>query len=76
MFCHITQTWRGRPLANYAVVVQLIGNTNTTAGLQIRAELDDHTCPLKETATDKQLANVRLRPALFHGEWNYTIVPN
>ncbi len=76
MFCHITQNWRGRPLANYAVVVQLIGNTKTTAGLQVRAELDDHTYPLKETVTGEQLANVRLRPAPFHGEWNYTIVPN
>jgi transposase len=76
MFCHITQNWRGRPLTSYAVVVQLIGKTTTTTGLQIRAELDKHTYPPKETVTDEQLANVRLRPASFHGEWNYTIVPN
>ena len=75
MFCHITQNWRGRPLTSYAVIVQLIGKTKTTAGLQIRAELDAHTYPLKETVTDEQLANVRLRPAPFHGEWNYTIAP-
>lgn len=72
MFCHITQNWRGRPLTSYAVVVQLIGKTTTTTGLQIRAELDKHTYPPKETVTDEQLANVRLRPASFHGEWNYT----
>jgi len=41
MFCHITQNWRGRPLTSYAVIVQLIGSTKTTTGLQIRAELDD-----------------------------------
>lgn len=75
MFCHITQNWRGRPLVSYAVIVQLIGNTKTTAGLEIRSELDKHTYPLKETVTDEQLANVRLKPASFHGEWNYTIVP-
>jgi hypothetical protein len=76
MFCHITQNWRGRPLVSYAVIVQLIGNTKTTTGLEIRSELDKHTYPLKETVTDEQLASVRLKPASFHGEWNYTVVPN
>jgi len=76
MFCHITQNWRGQPLVNYTVIVQLIGSTKTTTGLQIRAELDEHTYPLKETVTDEQLARVRLKPAPFHGEWNYTIVPH
>ena len=76
MFCHITQNWRGRPLLNYAVIVQLIGHTTTTTGLQIRAELDEHSYPLKETVTKQQLARVRLKPSPFHGEWNYTLVPN
>jgi len=76
MFCHITQNWRGRPLTSYAVIVQLIGNTRTAAGLTIRAELDEHSYPSKEKVTDEQLANVRMTPATFHGEWNYTIVPH
>ena len=76
MFCHITQNWRGRPLTSYAAIVQLIGNTKTTTGLQIRAELDKHTYAPKEMVTDEQLADVRLTPAPFHGEWNYTISPN
>jgi hypothetical protein len=76
MFCHITQNWRGRPLTDYAVIVQLIGNTRTTTGLKIRSELDDHTYPLKETVTDEQLAQVQLTPATFHGDWNYTVAPH
>jgi hypothetical protein len=76
MFCHITQNWRGRPLTSYAVIVQLIGNTRTTAGLKICSELDDHVYPLKETVTAEQLAQVRLTPATFHGEWNYTVTPH
>jgi len=39
MFCHITQNWRGRPLVSHEVIIQLIANTTTTAGLKIRAEL-------------------------------------
>ena len=76
MFCHLTRNWRGRPLTSYAVIVQLIGNTRTTTGLQIRAELDDKVYPTKETVADEQLANVRLTPATFHGEWNYAIAPH
>ncbi len=75
MFCHITKNWRGRPLTSYAVIVQLIGKTTTKAGLQIRAELDPQTYRTKETVTPEQLQRVRLKPAAFHGEWNYTIVP-
>jgi hypothetical protein len=76
MFCHITQNWRGRPLTSYATIVQLIGQTSTRAGLTIRAELDENEYPTKEEVTAAQMARVQLRPAPFHGEWNYTIVPH
>jgi len=33
MFCHITQNWRGRPLVSHEVIIQLIANTTTKAGL-------------------------------------------
>jgi hypothetical protein len=76
LFCHITQNWRGRPLTSYATIVQLIGNTQTQAGLQIRAELDEKAYPTKEKVTDEQLEAVRLTRAAFHGDWNYTIDPH
>lgn len=76
MFCHMTQNWRGRPLVSYAVIVQLIGHTTTTTGLRIRAELDTGTYPTKEAVTVQQLARVQLKPARFHGDWNYTIKPH
>jgi len=76
MFCHITRNWRGRPLTSYAAIVQLIGHTTTKTGLRIRSELDDGKYPTREIVTPEQLARVRLRPASFHGEWNYTIVPS
>lgn len=75
MFCHIANNWRGRPLTSYAVIVQLIGGTTTTTGLQIRAELDTRAFITKEKVTPRQLNRVRLKPAAFHGEWNYTLVP-
>ncbi len=67
MFCHITQNWPGRPLTSYATIVQLIGNSTTTTGLRIRAELDHHTYPVKENVTPDQMANVRLLTAAGTG---------
>ncbi len=61
---------------SYTAVVQLIGKTTTRAGLQVRSELDEHTYVTKEKVTQEQLARVRLKPAAFRGEWNYTIVPH
>jgi hypothetical protein len=75
MFCHITENWRGRPLVSREVIVQLIGHTTTGTGLSIRAELDPQSYPTGIKVTDAELAAVRLEPAAFHGEWNYSILP-
>jgi hypothetical protein len=75
MFCHITENWRGRPLISRSVVVSLIGNTRTKAGLRINSELDTNSYPTGVKVTDEELATVRIKKAKFHGEWNYTISP-
>jgi hypothetical protein len=76
LFCHITKNWRGRPLLSRAVVVNLIGSTTTTTGLTIQAELDEGEYPTGIKVTDEELAGVRIKRNKFHGEWNYTILPN
>ncbi|MGZ6056516.1 MAG: ISAzo13 family transposase, partial [Isosphaeraceae bacterium] len=75
MFCHITQNWRGRPLVSHEVIVNLIANTATSTGLNIQAELDLDTYPTGIKVSDEELASVSLKPADFHGDWNYTITP-
>jgi hypothetical protein len=75
MFCHITENWRGRPLVSRSVVVNLIGNTRTKAGLKINAELDTNTYPTGLKVTKEQFATIKIKKAKFHGEWNYTISP-
>ncbi|SET71324.1 Rhodopirellula transposase DDE domain-containing protein [Nitrosomonas marina] len=76
MFCHITQNWRGRPLLSRQVVVNLIGNTTTKAGLRIRAELDENRYQSGIKVTDDELATVVIERDKFHGEWNYQIKPH
>lgn len=75
MFCHITQNWRGKPLRSRAVVVNLIGNTTTRAGLKVRAALDTNSYPTGIEVSDEELAAVKIKRAKFHGDWNYTILP-
>jgi len=75
MFCHITKNWRGKPLLSRAVVVNLIGNTKTKAGLHIQAELDTNVYETGIEVSDEELATVQMEKDTFHGEWNYTISP-
>ena len=57
-------------------IIQLVANTTTPQGLKIKAELDRREYPTGTKVTPQQLAAVRLKPASFHGEWNYSILPN
>ena len=42
MFSFISINWRGQPLISREVVVNLIGNTKTKSGLNIKAVLDEN----------------------------------
>jgi len=76
MFCHITENWRGRPLIDHEVIVQLIGHTTTDTGLIIHAELDQNAYPTGITISDQQMKALHLSRAKFHGkDWNYIIKP-
>jgi len=76
MFCHITQNWRARPLASQHVIINLIANTTTQAGLKIRAELDRRIYPIGLKISDAQLNGLYIKRDKFHREWNYTILPS
>jgi Rhodopirellula transposase DDE domain len=76
MFCHITENWRGKPLTDHEVIVNLIGNTTTAAGLTIQVALDQGTYPTGIKVTDQRMQELNLHPADFHGQdWNYSIHP-
>lgn len=75
MFSHISMNWRGKPLVSVEVIVNLIANTTTEAGLRIEANLDDNTYAKGIKVTDEELDEVRIRRSRFHGDWNYRILP-
>ena len=76
LFCHITRNWRGVPLESLEIVVNLIGNTRTKEGLEVHAWLDEREYQKSRKVTDEQLLSVRIQRNKFHGEWNYTILPD
>jgi hypothetical protein len=78
LFCHITRTWRGRPLMTAAGAVAGIAATVTGQGLKCTAVLDDGDYPkgLKvPPARVKELEERHLDRDRFHGEWNYALLP-
>ena len=75
MFSYITQNWRGVPLISREVVIQLIGNTKTTKGLEIQAQIDYRDYQKGREVDDKDFAGIGITRDKFHGEWNYTISP-
>jgi Rhodopirellula transposase DDE domain len=75
LFCFISKNWRGRPLTSYRVIVNLIANTTTKAGLTVRAAIDRGHYETGIVVSDDELERVNIVPAKFHGEWNYAILP-
>ena len=75
LFCHITQTWRGRPLVDRMAVVEPIAATTTTTGLRVESALDTATYEKGHQSQRCRDEDARHPGDAFHPEWNYTIRP-
>jgi hypothetical protein len=76
LFSFISVNWRGKPLASYETVLELIGATTTRTGLTVTASRDTGTYPTGEKLSDKdmrQLEKTRITRHDWHPDWNYTI---
>jgi hypothetical protein len=75
LFSFITMNWRGKPLVSLETIINLIGATTTSNGLEVYTRLDQGTYPDKIKVPDAALRAVNLHGDKFHPEWNYTIKP-
>jgi len=78
LFCHITRTWRARPLMTQEDAVAGIAATTTYAGLKVTAVLDDAAYPTGAEVSDERMRYLQdrlLDRHAAHGEWNYAIRP-
>jgi hypothetical protein len=75
LFAFITMNWRAKPLVSYLVIIQLIASTTTETGLTVACQLDTNAYEKGIKVSNNEMASLNLKPAFFHGEWNYTIAP-
>jgi hypothetical protein len=75
LFSFISMNWRGKPLLTYQVIISLIAATTTEAGLKVRAALDPAAYPAGVKVSNAEVEELNLKPARFHGEWNYSLLP-
>ena len=76
LFSYISKNWRGRPLTSYEVVVNLIASTTTSKGLKVKCELDTNKYETGLKVSDDEFKKIHIIRDEFHGDWNYTIVPD
>jgi len=78
LFCHITRTWRARPLMTKEDAVAGIAATVTSQGLKCTAVLDDADYPDGVKISDERMSyleNRILDRQDTRGEWNYAVPP-
>jgi transposase len=75
VLCHITRNWQGVPLETVEIVVNLIGATRTSTGLEVHCWLDEDQYDKGRKVTNAEMNELFIKRDAFHGEWNYEIHP-
>ena len=78
LFCHITRSWRARPLMTAEDAVAGIAATTTSQGLKCTAALDGAAYPEGTEVSGQRMTYLEERildRQDMHGEWNYTVRP-
>ena len=78
LFCHLTRSWRARPLMTWQDAVAGIAATVTAQGLTCAAVLDEAHYPGGVRVTRARVKELEERVIArhpFHGEWNYALRP-
>ena len=73
MFSFISMNWRGKPLKNYELIINLIEGTTTKKGLKIKAKIDRRIYPLKQKVLEKEFKKIRIKEHSINPKWNYTL---
>ena len=72
----VIQNWCGRSLISHEVIIKLILQTTTPARPTLQCDLDANIDQSGYSDSDAEMAQVLLMRDVFHGEWNYTILPH
>src|SRR3989344_4308386 len=73
MFSFISMNWRGRPLINYEIIINLIECTTTKKGLKIKAKIDKKIYELGKKVSEEEFNKIRIKEHKTNSKWNYTL---
>ena len=60
MFSFISMNWRGKPLRNYEMILNLIEGTKTKNGLKIKAKMDKNIYELGKKVSEKDMEKINI----------------
>ncbi len=73
MFSFISMNWKGKPLINYKMIINLIEGTKTNKGLKIKAQIDKKIYELGNKISEKQVNKINILEHKINPKWNYTL---
>ena len=73
MFSFISMNWKGKPLRNYEMILNLIEGTKTKKGLKIKAKMDKKIYELGKKVSEKEMEKINILEHKINPKWNYTI---
>ena len=56
-------------------IIGLIGSIRTGMGLKVYCDRDTNDCPTGIKISKSEMADLDIRRADLHGDWNYTLLP-
>ena len=76
LFCHVHRAMQGVVFKDYQIVKELIQNTRTTSGLQVKVNINSKVYSKSEKLQKKEIETLNIIPDSFLPKWNYAILPN
>ena len=73
MFSFISMNWRGKPLINYEMIINLIEGTRNRKGLKIKAKIDRRVYELGKKILEEEFKKVNIKVHKINSKWNYTL---
>ena len=76
LFCHVHRAIQGVVFKDYQTVKELIENTKTTSGLNVKVSINSKIYSKSEKLSQNEIETLNIIPDSFLPKWNYTILPN
>ena len=73
MFSFISMNWKGKPLRNYEMILNLIEGTKTRKGLKIKAKMDKNIYETGQKISEEEMEKINILEHEINPQWNYTL---